>query len=152
MQLRWEHDGEDWDPFTILGRVTLRGDVGGEIHDDCLILDSWLLGLARGLIELRAGASKSSIDTIDEPNVIQLQKRDSGFTVSWMDQHTEITDIDQACSLLASQLRALTTDLRQHDPPRDENAIRELDKQSKELANKAWMDNPLPRRESEIES
>ena len=136
MQLTWEHAGKEWDPFAILGRVTLRGDVSGEIHDSCLILDSWLLGFARGLIKLRSGALKVLVDTLDEPDAIQLRKCENGFRLSWLDQHVEVADIDQACLILASQLQALASDLRQHDPPRDESAIRELDKQSKELANR----------------
>lgn len=72
MLVHWEHSEDEWDPFTILGSIDLQGDVCGRIKDDCLILDTWLASLGRGLLELRAGKQSAFIDTIDEPNEIYL--------------------------------------------------------------------------------
>lgn len=136
MLINYEHGGEEWDPYTLLGKVTLYGDVGGQIDEGCLMLDSWLLGLARGLIALRSGHHKVCIDTVDEPDEIRLQVDRDILTVAWKEQHAEFSSLEVACGCLATQLHALADDLRGHGPPRDERAITELDEHSKELANK----------------
>jgi hypothetical protein len=133
MLVNWEYDGEEWDPYTILGKVTLNGDVGGKIHEDCLILDTWLLGLARGLIALRSGEHRVSIDTIDEPDEMRLQVEGEILRVAWKEQLAEISSIEVACACLATQLHALADDLRGQDPPRDEETISRLYEHSTRL-------------------
>ena len=145
MHLKWDHDKGEWDPFSILGSLTLQGDVNGKIHDDCLILDSWLIGFARGLLELRSGASRVSVDTTDEPEEIHLRRRGEGFEVSWRHQLAEVSALDLACSRVASTLQALADDLRIHAPPRDERAIDELHTNAIKLANKSEQDDAYQR-------
>lgn len=126
MIIHWDHDNEEWDPFTILGSINLQGDVSGRIQGDCLILDTWFVSLGRGLLEIRSGKQSAFVDTIDEPDEIYLSTDGDQLTIRWIDQHLEVSSLDTACTSVAAQLSALADDLATRPPPRDEQSIYEL--------------------------
>jgi hypothetical protein len=136
MQVHWEHDREEWDPFTILGRFALKGDVSGQIEDDNIILDSWLGGLDQGLLALRSGEQETSIDTLDEPDDIRFRLDGKQVTIAWRNQRLQVSDVEMACASLARQLLALADDLASRPSPRSNETISTLYQQADTLANK----------------
>lgn len=136
MLIHWEYDDEEWDPYTLLGRVELEGDVCGRIHGEYLILDTWLLGLAQGLLEILRGRRVVFIDTFDEPDYIRICAVDGVITIRWIDQSLQLSDLTAACVSMAVQLRALADDLLKRPPPRCDQTISMLQLQAGRLVEK----------------
>lgn len=67
MKIDWHFDEEEWDPYTLLGEITITGDCETSISDDCTILDSWLVGISEGLRSLSKGAP-IDVDLVVEPD------------------------------------------------------------------------------------
>lgn len=47
MKIDWHFEDWEWDPYTLLGQLTLTGDDGTCIRDDCTTLDRWLVGIEK---------------------------------------------------------------------------------------------------------
>jgi hypothetical protein len=126
MLIRWEHDGEERDPFAVLGSVLLEDDAGGRIEDDILYLDTWLSALAQGLLEVRGGAPQAVVDTVDEPHPIRISNDRGIVTIRWREQGVRFPDLEATCVCLAEQLRSLVDDLLTWPAPHDVSAIQQL--------------------------
>jgi len=126
MKIDWQFADEgEWDPYTLLGRITITGDHETCISDNCTILDRWLVGLSGGLQSLSKGIS-AEIDLVDEPDPLRFLATDQGYEIHYRDAILIFTDITQATRELGEEVQKFIQALRIHPEPRDETVITEL--------------------------
>lgn len=96
MYLDWKLDETDGvEPDTPIGRITISGEEGS-ISEDNLMLDTFLEALLDGLSAL-AKADAASIDTIDEPHPLVLQRTGDGVKLTFGRQTADIEDKGALC-------------------------------------------------------
>lgn len=126
MKIYWAFDEEpEWDPFTLLGQISITGDQESEIRDDCIILDMWFLALFEGIESLSQGLSKE-VDLVDEPDPLRFMAREHRFEIHYQEKVVFFSDIHQALAELKEVVGQFVNVLLEYPAPRDEAAIREL--------------------------
>jgi len=126
LKIDWQFDDEgEWDPYTLLGRITLTGDHETCISDNCTILDRWLVGLFDGLRSLSKGVS-TEIDLVDEPDPLRFVATGRRYEIHYRGAILIFTDITQVIGELMEAVQIFIQALRKYPEPRDETVITEL--------------------------
>ena len=125
MKIDWHFDNEDWDPYTLLGKITITGDYEAAIHDGCTILDRWMVGLSEGLKSLSKGIS-AEVDLVDEPDPLRFIAGDKKYEIHYKKMNVAFTDIAEATKVLNEEIHKFIQELLLHPEPRDETVIYEL--------------------------
>lgn len=122
MTINWRLDEtESIEPDTPLGRITIRGE-RGSISEDNLMLDTFFEALSDGLSALTE-SDTVSIDTIDEPDPLVLQRNGDGVRLTFGKQTAEVgsrasfhEELLDAIENFLSYLDSAARNLKQ-DPP-----------------------------------
>jgi len=125
MKIHWHFDDEEWDPYTLLGEITIIGDYETSIRDGCTILDRWMVGLSEGLKSLSKGIS-AEVDLVDEPDPLFFVAGDKTYEIHYKKMEITFTDIAQATKALNAEIYKFIQELLLHPEPRDEYVINEL--------------------------
>lgn len=86
-------DDIEIDSNEILGTLKLLG-IKGAIEDHDTYLDSWILGLIKGLNKIQLEPSVS-IDLIDEPYPLNFKKNDKGLAITYKNQEVLINGTEE---------------------------------------------------------
>jgi hypothetical protein len=125
MKINWHFDEEEWDPYTLLGEISITGDHETAISDDCTILDRWLVGISEGLRSLSKG-EPIDVDLVDEPDPLCFGANGNKYEIHYKNMVVSFSDLTQAIEELKETVRMFLQALLQHPEPRSKIVIEEL--------------------------
>lgn len=125
MKINWRFDDKEWDPYTLLGAISITGDHETYIHDGCTILDRWLIGISEGLRSLSKKVP-IDVDLIDEPDPLGFWITGEIYEIHYKNMIVSFRDLTRAIEELKEEVEKFLQALLQHPEPRSETVIEEL--------------------------